>query len=372
MKTHSPDNERIKREYFIYLKEANGHSEQSVDAVAKALARFEAQTKYRDFKTFHFEQAVAFKNYLAEQTALRTGERLSKATLNATLASLKKFFHWLAGQSGYKSRFSYSDANYFNLSEKDVRIASARREQKVPTIDQIKHVIASMPLETIIERRNRALMAFTILTGARDGAIASMRLKHVDLTAGYVFQDARDVKTKFSKTFNTWFFPVGDDIRSIVIAWVHELRTDQLWGNDDPLFPSTLIQRGESRQFEVSGLSRKCWSNATPIMKIFKEAFLDAGLPYFNPHSFRNTLVQLGQTLCKDPEQFKAWSQNIGHEQVMTTFLSYGAVSSGRQAEIILGLGKPREPNVRDAADYRDVVRSVMQEMREVEKEGRV
>ncbi len=36
-----------------------------------------------------------------------------------------------------------------------------------------------------------------------------MRLKHVNLDARCVFQDARDVKTKFSKTFTTYFFPVG-------------------------------------------------------------------------------------------------------------------------------------------------------------------
>jgi integrase/recombinase XerD len=36
-----------------------------------------------------------------------------------------------------------------------------------------------------------------------------MKLKHVVLTEGCVHQDAREVKTKFSKTFTTYFFPVG-------------------------------------------------------------------------------------------------------------------------------------------------------------------
>jgi len=36
--------------------------------------------------------------------------------------------------------------------------------------------------ENGIECRNRALIAFTLLTGARDSAIASMKLKHVDLS----------------------------------------------------------------------------------------------------------------------------------------------------------------------------------------------
>ncbi len=73
MKKHNPENERIKRKYLSFLKEAKRHSEPTVDAGAKALSRFEDYTKYRDFKAFHYKQAVAFKNHLAEQkkTAVR-------------------------------------------------------------------------------------------------------------------------------------------------------------------------------------------------------------------------------------------------------------------------------------------------------------
>src|SRR5262249_20110580 len=41
MKTHTPQNERIKRAYFTYLAEAKGFSDATLDAVAKALNRFE-------------------------------------------------------------------------------------------------------------------------------------------------------------------------------------------------------------------------------------------------------------------------------------------------------------------------------------------
>jgi site-specific recombinase XerD len=106
MTTHNPNNERIKRQYFAYLKEAKRHSEPTVDAVAKALARFEADTKYRDFKSFQFEQAIAFKRRLTEQKNQQTGEKLSKATLHSTLAAVKAFFHWLAGQPATSRGFS--------------------------------------------------------------------------------------------------------------------------------------------------------------------------------------------------------------------------------------------------------------------------
>jgi integrase len=343
MTSHNATNERIKRRYFTYLAEALGHSEQTIDAVAKAITRFEAYTNWRDFKKFHIEQAKGFKHSLSHQRGSRSGEPLSKATLYATLTALKRFFIWLAGQPGYKSRIAYADAEYFNLSVKDTRIAKAARPARVPTLEQIRYVLQTMPVTTEIERRDRALIAFTILTGARDGAIASFKLRHIDLVEGKIDQDARDVQTKFSKSFLTTFFPVGDDIRAVVMDWVNYLRTDRLWGLDDPLFPATKVAVGDNFRFGAVGLDRKHWSSGGPIRAIFKEAFTAAGLPYFNPHSFRKTLALLGGRICKTPEEYKAWSQNLGHDHVLTTFSSYGDVGSYRQAEIIRGFSEGAE-----------------------------
>jgi integrase len=343
MGKHNAGNERMKRRYFEYLKEARRYSEGTLDAAAKAIDRFEVHTNYRDFGAFHIAQAIAFKKHLSEQKAQASDNELSKATLHSTLMQMKRFFQWLAWQPGYKSRIGYSDCEYFNISDKDMRIATTRREQKFPTVEQVKHVINSMPQASEIDRRNRALMAFTLLTGARDGAIASMKLKHLDLVTKSVDQDAREVKTKFSKSFQTFFFPVGDEILVIVAEWIQYLREEKLWGNDDPLFPATRIVVGASRHFEASGLERTHWRTATPIRLIFRDAFRNAGIPYFNPHSFRKTLVQLGERLCKSAEEFKAWSQNLGHENALTTFLSYGEVGRHRQEEILRDLARPRQ-----------------------------
>lgn len=336
----NPANERIKRAYFVYLREARRASEASIDAAAKAISRFEDSTARKAFDRFHREQAVAFKRRLNEQLAVRSGERLSRATVHSTLSALRAFFIWLADQSGYKRRISYSDADYFNLPEKDVRIAKAVRVKAVPTLEQIGHVLSVMPSGTDIQLRDRALVAFTILTGARDGALASFRLKHVDLAQGVVHQDAREVKTKFSKTFSTWFFPVSAEPLRILTEWIAHLHTLH-WGGDDPLFPKTLMSVGDDGGFVAAGLERRCWSTAEPIRRIFRQAFEATGLPYFNPHAFRDTLAQLGERVCKTPEEFKAWSQNLGHEHVLTTFTSYGAVAHHRQAELIRGLARP-------------------------------
>jgi len=107
-------------------------------------------------------------------------------------------------------------------------------------------------------------------------------------------------------------------------------------------------------------LLREHWSNATPIRKTFKEAFIHAELPYFNPHSFRNTLVSLGQKRCSSPEEFKVWSQNLGHERVLTTFTSYGEVQPQRQTEIFQQLKKPRSNNNQSTDE---IIKATVKEM---------
>jgi integrase len=150
-----------------------------------------------------------------------------------------------------------------------------------------------------------------------------------------VDQDPREVKTKNSKQLRTTFFGVGGSAQRIVQEWIAELRQTHLWGNDDPLFPATAIGQDSEQQFAAVGLARAHWASADAVQKIFKQLFEGVGLHGFNPHSFRHALAALGERTCQNPEQFKAWSQNLGHESVLTTLSSYGAVPEQRQADII-------------------------------------
>ena len=303
-----------------------------------ALSRFESYTDQRDFKKFHPEQAIGFKKDLMKQTGKQSGKKLSKSTLHTILNHLKSFFQWLAMQPRFKTSITYTEADYFNLTIKDARIAKTSHPRPVPTIEQVKHVIHVMPSTTDIERRDQALIAFALLTGARVSAIASLKLKHIDIQNNCVYQDGRDVKTKFSKSFDTFFFPVGDEIKGIVTDWVKYLREGLLWGNEDPLFPKIRLENDKNHQFKPAGLLKEHWSTAGPIRNIFKKSFALASIPYFNPHSFRKTLTRLALEICRTPEDFKAWSQNCGHADVLTTLTSYGEITVEKQSELIQGL----------------------------------
>jgi site-specific recombinase XerD len=231
----NPENERLKRRYFVFLKEARRLSEAAVDTSAAALHRFEVFTRFVSFRAFHLEQAVAFKRSLRHGKSDKGQTGLSSATVCSTLHALRCFFEWLADQPGFRGRITHSLAQYFNPTEKEGRIASARREAPFPSLEQLARVVSLMPTSTDVEKRDRALFAFTVLTTAR----------------------------------------------------------------------------------------------------VFEVAFERAGLPYFHPHTLRKTITQLGERCCHTPEEFKAWSQNLGHEDVRTTFNSYGQVAPARQEEII-------------------------------------
>jgi integrase len=344
-------NERVKREYFGWLSGAKGRDAATIDRVAASLARFEASTRLKDFKRFHKEQAVAFKKRLGEQVNARTGERLSKATVQSTLRDLKAFFEWLAREPGFRRHLSYSDADYFSMSEKDAAIARARREKRVPSVEQVERVLATMPTGTVLERRDRALVAFTTLTGARVGALASFRLEHVDLAGGFVEQDARTVRTKFAKSFRTYLMPVCTSALDIVTDWVRELRQDHGWGPSDPLFPATEMGIGPDGAFQPQGLAGHDWASSEPVRQAFRKGFAAAGLPYFNPHSFRDMLVRHAMKQNLTPEEMKAWSQNLGHSDVLTTFTSYGTVPTHKQGELIRGMGaKSSQSDINDDA----------------------
>ena len=351
MKKNSINNVRILHEYTKYLRDAKRQDDSTIDGAMKSINRFEEHTGYLDFNKFKAKHAIGFKKNLLVQKSNVTGEKLSKATVLTATRHLKMFFQYLVTQKGYRAKINYSDIEYFNLSEKDTRIANAKRKRNVASIEQVMQTLEAMPNSTEIEMRDRALVAFILLTGARDSAVASAKIKHIDIADQSFYQDAREVNTKFSKTFTTYFFPVDELPLKILTEWIEYLIKELGYKQNDPLFPKTKLGHNQNQQFEVVGLLTQHWSNANPIRKIFKQAFEAVGLPYFNPHSFRNTLVRLGENLCRTPEEFKAWSQNLGHESVLTSFYSYGDVPDYKQAELLRKLAVPAESVTSDVED---------------------
>ena len=76
-------------------------------------------------------------------------------------------------------------------------------------------------------------------------------------------------------------------------------------------------QRTASEALEQRGAHSQDFQGSVPARRL---ALLQAAqLP--------NTLAILGEKICPMLEAFKAWSQNLGHSHVLTTFMNYGTVA---------------------------------------------
>src|SRR5215216_4514653 len=109
-----------------------------------------------------------------------------------------------------------------------------------------------------------------------------------------VFQDARAVKTKQRKTFEPWFFPVGDDIEQIVVDWARFLIDVKLWGLDDPLFRATKVAVVGSGQFQPVGFDPQRWSSYRPDPNHLSRGIRAGGTALLEPTQFPEHARRVG------------------------------------------------------------------------------
>lgn len=196
-----------------------------------------------------------------------------------------------------------------------------------------------MPHETALQKRDRAIIAFVALTGVRDAALISLKMKDVDRANGEIWQNPKHVKTKRRKAIATTFMPFDPLWLEIVNDWLDYAERELQLKPNEALFPKTaVVSNPETLQFEVVGLTREHWANTTPVREIFKRAFHAVSLPYFNPHSLRKTIGLYAIEHCT-PLEIKAVSQNIGHDNVLTTLTSYAYLNENKRRETIQRIG---------------------------------
>jgi hypothetical protein len=70
--------------------------------------------------------------------------------------------------------------------------------------------------------------------------------------------------------------------------------------------------------------------------------------------------MTLAYELNLGPRDLKAWSQNLGHESVLTTLGSYGELSPREQAETMRRLGMRRAESLSTKPDLADLLRQAV------------
>ncbi|MEQ8441746.1 MAG: tyrosine-type recombinase/integrase [Alphaproteobacteria bacterium] len=337
---YHPRNELVKKQYEDALLHGKYRDPKTVKAVWNSINLFEEFSGHADFRDLDADQAKRFKAWLAKRRN-RKGQGLSVSTMRSTLQAVREFFEWLAIHPQYVRKVDGRAVQYLRLSDNENRAGRAFRERPAPTLEELRKALGAMPSESDIEKRDRALFAFTIVTCVRDDALVSLKVKDVDAGRKTVWQDPKHVRTKRRKGIHTRFISqVMPEAEEIVLDWLHHAAEVLRLAPDDPLFPKTLVENDpEAMTFKANGLSREHWANAQPVREVFKTAFQRVALPYYTPHLFRRTVVKWAQEHCSQRE-FKAISQNLGHDHAMTTYNAYGELSVDEQIDIIGGIGE--------------------------------
>ena len=324
MNTALYENETIKREFFEQLKGARGFSKSSIRSHAEAIHQWEVFTKHEDFCMYEKSKAIAFTEWLNTRPAKTKSGKISLVTQYNYLRRIKKFFSWLADQPGYKSKIIKNDIEYMRLSKADAQIARSGTTKKMPTFEDARKIIDGIKSNSEIEMRDRALISFALITGARIFAIVSLKMKSFDKELRQIDQNPGDgVKTKNSKRILTTFFPIGwDEPEKHFMEWYKYLESKD-FGPNSPIFPATAGSFGE-HSYSKGMIGQDAWVGTGAARKIFEKRCKNVGLPYFHPHSFRHLVVNLLSKKRLTEEEKRAISMNLGHENVGTTFGSYG------------------------------------------------
>lgn len=328
-------NEKVKRHYFKWLRGPKGCTETTIVAVERALHQFEESTGFKCFKTFSERQATAFKACLDNKT--RSGRVVSNTTKYHSLRLVRSFFSWLASQPGYKSRISLDAVSYLTLDRRTVNEVLSPRPRPHPSLEQVRQLVDSIDGRSELDRRDRAIVSFLLLTGIRYQALCSLSLGSVDLERHVVDQEPRaGVHTKFGKAMTTLLLPFDEVLIQAVRDWVKYLREAKRFAPTDPLFPRTrLVQTPDSLSFHTDGVEPVFWRGGNSVRDILRRRSETAGLRYFPPHSYRHAACHLAIRIARTPEEYKALSQNFGHEHVLTTLRTYGTLAPDRVHDVI-------------------------------------
>lgn len=335
MNNYNDNNERIKRRFYEWAREADGLAEQTIKGISLAIELFEEYTVYKDFKLFNSDKAINFKKRLRKKHFRNMP--ISETTYRTYLKYLKKFFSWLIMQPGYKSKIKGDSIAYFNLRKKENKMSYQFNKIDYPSPDYCIELAKSIKLRNEIDNRDKAMIAFTFLTGMRPHATVTLPIKCIDMGRLFVSQDPKSgVETKFSKFISSKIFPFDEDLVEHIILWVEYLKKKG-FSPLQPIFPvAQMNQTSEHLAFRKSvEVSVNFMKTTSSIRNVFFERAKAAKLKYYPPRTFRHTTIYHALKYIKKGEELKALSQHFGHEDIRTTLSIYGNYEGPRLEEIL-------------------------------------
>lgn len=334
-------NERLKKDFYRWLRGSKQFSDKTIKRYESAIWLWEDFSNKDDLGGFNETMAGEFTDWLRNKKKINSQENISLTYCYNILRFIRLFFDWLSKQKRYKSKIAQTAVDYLKLTKKETQEAIQPRSVECPEVDEVKKAVENIKGDTEIEMRDKALFSLAVLTGARIEAIMTLPMKSFNRAGLILYQDpSLGVKTKKSKNITSVLIPFFyKETLDYFLQWYDYLEKQKGFKPEDPIFPATKIENGTDNisYYNTGKVEPVFLKSQTALRKIFEKRFINAGVKYYHPHTFRHLLVKQISKLPLNEEQKKAFSQNFGHEHTGTTFGSYGygKIETDRQIEVI-------------------------------------
>ena len=189
------------------------------------------------------------------------------------------------------------------LSVRTERFSAVEGRTPEITVDQARRLLGSIEFKSVIDLRDRALIATLIYTAARVGAVAKLRVKD------FVNQGTQFVLHFSEKGGKARSIPVRSDLQMSLQEYIHVVGVGS-GSLDEPLFRTAKSRKPELTARAMTGVD---------ICRMLKRRLKGAGLPtIISPHSFRACAATdlLLQGVALEDVQYL-----LGHSESRTTGL---------------------------------------------------
>lgn len=365
-------NAKIKQSYIIYLREAIGLSIKTVHIKERIIAEFERFIKGRDFAIFNNAIAKRYKEYLNNYE--RSGKHLTKKTVLNKLTTIRDFYKWLIDQTGYKRRIHKSHIDFLKLDLGTMNsIRTSQQYQKIPDLEYVTKLANSIEINNDVDLRDKALLAFALLSGLRADSMTSVKIEDFDVEKLTVtLNPLKGSKTKFSKAFVVRLLVFDEKLLTPIIKWYSYLIKSKKYGPLDPLFPMTDMKNlPGTNTLSSFNVKPEFWKLPGSINKIFKDRSEKAGLPYYQPHLFRGLHSTLALGMARGTRELIAISRNLGHDSIKTTIGFYDYMDINTQLMILskIDFNKRNIESTEDEiSEMKEMMKEMMKDMKELKE----
>jgi integrase len=177
--------------------------------------------------------------------------------------------------------------------------------------------IASTPVNSLTQERDRAAVCFLFLSGMRIDAFVSLPINCIDLEKRKIQQiPSKGVRTKNHKAANTTLLRIPE-LMKIVLEWDKKVRG--YYPDNSPWYPRIKnFNDGLDHSLVISKDRKNIFA------KGLRELCELAGIPYLSTHKLRHGHVVYALKRVKDMAGLKAVSKNVMHSNVGITDSVYG------------------------------------------------